>query len=110
MLGIPTSYQRLPYFYSDRYDLGMEYAGLAATWDEVVVRGDPATHAFLAFWLKDGRVVAGMHANVWDVTEAIQTPIRGGWPVDPARLADPGIPLDQVTGELAGALAARSTQ
>jgi hypothetical protein len=51
-----------------------------------------------------------MHANVWDVTEAIQTPIRGGWPVDPARLADPGIPLDQVTGELAGALAARSTQ
>jgi 3-phenylpropionate/trans-cinnamate dioxygenase ferredoxin reductase subunit len=110
MLGIPTSYQRLPYFYSDQYDLGMEYSGLAATWDQVVVRGDPATHAFLAFWLKDGRVVAGMHANVWDVTEAIQTLIRGGWPVDPARLADPGIPLDQVTGELAGALAARSTQ
>jgi hypothetical protein len=109
MLGIPTSYERLPYFYSDQYDLGMEYSGLAATWDEVVVRGDPATHAFLAFWLKDGRVVAGMNANVWDVTEAIQTLIRNGRPVDPERLADPGIPLDQVTGEQAGALAARST-
>jgi 3-phenylpropionate/trans-cinnamate dioxygenase ferredoxin reductase component len=86
MLGIPTSYARLPYFYSDQYDLGMEYSGLAATWDQVVVRGDPATHAFLAFWLKDQRVVAGMHANVWDVTEAIQSLIRNGRPVDPARL------------------------
>jgi transaldolase len=97
MLGIPTSYARLPYFYSDQYDLGMEYSGLAATWDQVVVRGDPVTHAFLAFWLKDGRVVAGMHANVWDVTEAIQNLIRNGRPVDPERLADPAIPLDPMT-------------
>jgi 3-phenylpropionate/trans-cinnamate dioxygenase ferredoxin reductase subunit len=110
MLGIPTSYARLPYFYSDQYDLGMEYSGLAATWDQVVVRGDPATHAFLAFWLKDGRVVAGMHANVWDVTEAIQTLIRNGRPVDPERLADPDIPLDQVTGDRSGALATGGTQ
>ena len=110
MLGIPTSYARLPYFYSDQYDLGMEYSGLAATWDQVVVRGDPATHAFLAFWLKDGRVVAGMHANVWDVTEAIQNLIRNGRPVDPERLADPDIPLDQVTGDRSGALATGGTQ
>jgi 3-phenylpropionate/trans-cinnamate dioxygenase ferredoxin reductase component len=110
MLGIPTSYARLPYFYSDQYDLGMEYSGLAATWDQVVVRGDPATHAFLAFWLKDQRVVAGMHANVWDVTEAIQTLIRNGRPVDPERLADPDIPLDQVTGDRSGALATGGTQ
>ncbi|HEX3202703.1 MAG TPA: FAD-dependent oxidoreductase [Actinomycetes bacterium] len=110
MLGIPTSYARLPYFYSDQYDLGMEYSGLAATWDQVVVRGDPATHAFLAFWLKDGRVVAGMHANVWDVTEAIQNLIRNGRPVDPERLADPAIPLDQVTGDRSGALATEGTQ
>jgi 3-phenylpropionate/trans-cinnamate dioxygenase ferredoxin reductase component len=110
MLGIPTSYARLPYFYSDQYDLGMEYSGLAATWDQVVVRGDPATHAFLAFWLKDQRVVAGMHANVWDVTEAIQSLIRNGRPVDPARLADPDIPLDQVTGDRSGALATGGTQ
>ena len=74
------------------------------------VRGRPGTGwwsaatrrlaQFIAFWLKDQRVVAGMNANVWDVTEPIQALIRGGLPVDPARLADPDIPLDQVTSEL----------
>jgi 3-phenylpropionate/trans-cinnamate dioxygenase ferredoxin reductase subunit len=101
MLGVPTPYARLPYFYSDQYDLGMEYSGLAVDWDRVVVRGDLATREFIAFWLKDQRILAGMNANVWDVTEPIQALIRGGWPVDPARLADPDIPLDQVTSELA---------
>src|ERR671913_452995 len=101
MLGRSLPYARLPYFYSDQYDLGMEYSGLASSWDRVVVRGDLASRQFIAFWLKDQRVVAGMNANVWDVTESIQGLIRGGWPVDPARLADPDIPLDQVTGALA---------
>jgi 3-phenylpropionate/trans-cinnamate dioxygenase ferredoxin reductase component len=109
MLGAGVSYARLPYFYSDQYDLGMEYSGLATDWDQVVVRGDLAAREFIAFWLKDQRVVAGMNANVWDVTESIQTLIRGGRPVDPERLANPSIPLDQVTGEPAGALA-RSTR
>jgi len=103
MLGIPTAYARLPYFYSDQYDLGMEYSGFAATdWDQVVVRGDLAARTFIAFWLKDQRVIAGMNANVWDVTESIQALIRGGRPVDPERLADPDIPLGQVTGEDTG--------
>ena len=110
MLGIPTAYARLPYFYSDQYDLGMEYSGLADGWDQVVVRGDLTAREFIAFWLKDQRVLAGMNAGVWDVTEPIQALIRGGWPVDPARLADPTIPLDQVTGEPAGTLTARSTR
>jgi 3-phenylpropionate/trans-cinnamate dioxygenase ferredoxin reductase component len=100
MLGIPTPYARLPYFYSDQYDLGMEYSGFAATWDRVVVRGDPADRSFIAFWLKDQRVLAGMNANTWDVVQDIQTLIRSGLPVDPAWLADPDIPLDQVTDEL----------
>src|SRR5512132_615778 len=110
MLGRSLPYARLPYFYSDQYDLGMEYSGLAASWDRVVVRGDLATRQFIAFWLQEQRVVAGMNANVWDVTESIQALIRGGWPVDPARLADPDLPLDQVTGDRAGALATRSTR
>ena len=105
MLGIPTPYARLPYFYSDQYDLSMEYSGFAATWDRVVVRGDPAARQFIAFWLKDQRVVAGMNANVWDVTGPIQALIRGGLPVDPARLADPDVPLDQVTGDRADGVA-----
>ena len=110
MLGRSMPYERLPYFYSDQYDLSMEYSGLAATWDRVVFRGDPATHAFIAFWLNDQRVIAGMNANVWDAVQAIQSLIRGGHPVDPERLANPDIPLDQVTGERSGALAARSTR
>jgi 3-phenylpropionate/trans-cinnamate dioxygenase ferredoxin reductase subunit len=108
MLGMPSSYERLPYFYSDQYDFGMEYSGFAATWDRVVLRGDPATRAFVAFWLKDRRVMAGMNANIWDIVESIQALIRDGRPVDPARLADPTIPLDQVAGQRSGAPAARS--
>jgi 3-phenylpropionate/trans-cinnamate dioxygenase ferredoxin reductase component len=110
MLGRALPYARLPYFYSDQYDLGMEYSGLATDWDQVVVRGDLTTRQFIAFWLKDQRVIAGMNAGVWDVVEPIQTLIRGGWPVDPERLANPDIPLDQVASERAGALAARSTR
>jgi 3-phenylpropionate/trans-cinnamate dioxygenase ferredoxin reductase subunit len=64
MLGVPTAYARLPYFYSDQYDLGMEYSGLAPTWDRVVIRGDLAAREFIAFWLKDQRVLAGMNAGV----------------------------------------------
>jgi 3-phenylpropionate/trans-cinnamate dioxygenase ferredoxin reductase component len=103
MLGIATPYERLPYFYSDQYDLGMEYSGFAATWDRVVVRGDPSARAFIAFWLKDQRVVAGMTANVWDVIESIKTLIRDGRPVDPGRLADPDVRLEQVAGRRSGA-------
>src|SRR5215217_5866395 len=101
MLGAASPYARLPYFYSDQYDLGMEYSGFATGRDRVVVRGDLAAREFIAFWLKGQRVVAGMSANVWDVTGSIQALIRGGRPVDPARLADPDIPLDQVPGALA---------
>lgn len=41
MLGKPASYDRLPYFFSDQYDVGMEYTGYAESWDGVVFRGDP---------------------------------------------------------------------
>jgi 3-phenylpropionate/trans-cinnamate dioxygenase ferredoxin reductase component len=102
MLGNATPYERLPYFYSDQYDLGMQFAGLATARDRVVFRGDPATRAFIAFWLEDRRVVAGMHANIWDAIEPIQTLIRDGRPVDPERLADPDLPLDHVASEPAG--------
>jgi 3-phenylpropionate/trans-cinnamate dioxygenase ferredoxin reductase component len=76
----------------------------------VVFRGDPATHAFIAFWLKDQQVVAGMHANLWDAIEPIQTLIRNAGPVDAARLADPTIPLARVAGRRATAPTAGSIQ
>jgi 3-phenylpropionate/trans-cinnamate dioxygenase ferredoxin reductase subunit len=98
MLGQDVSYDRVPYFYSDQYDLGMECSGLPSpgTYDQVVYRGDVPAREFIAFWLSAGRLVAGMNVNVWDVTGDIQSLIRSGRTLDPARLASPGIPLADV--------------
>ena len=100
MLGIPTTYTRLPSFYSDHYDLGMEYSGLATDWDRVVIRGDLAARTFIAFWLKDQRVLAGMNANIGNVTDAIQALIHSRRPVDPNHLTNPNIPHNQTTSDL----------
>jgi 3-phenylpropionate/trans-cinnamate dioxygenase ferredoxin reductase subunit len=103
MLGREQAYERLPYFFSDQYDVGMEYSGYATDWDEIVFRGDPQTREFIAFWLKDDLVLAGMNVNVWDVTSDIQTLIRARHPVDPARLADPTTPLSELVPQQAQA-------
>ncbi len=95
MLGQAVSYDPVPYFYSDQYDLGMECAGLPSpgTYDQVLYRGDRITREFIAFWLSGGSVIAGMNVNVWDVNDDIQSLIRAARPVDPARLTNPDIPL-----------------
>jgi 3-phenylpropionate/trans-cinnamate dioxygenase ferredoxin reductase component len=95
MLGQDVRYDRVPYFYSDQYDLGMECAGLPSPgrYDQVVYRGDPHSGEFIAFWLSRGAVVAGMNVNVWDVNDGIQSLIRSAREIDPARLANPDIPL-----------------
>jgi 3-phenylpropionate/trans-cinnamate dioxygenase ferredoxin reductase subunit len=94
MLGGTAPYQRLPYFFSDQYDVGMEYAGLARRWDRVVFRGDVAAREFVAFWIDGDRIVAGMNVNVWGVVDQVQHLIRERTPVDDRRLANPDIPLD----------------
>jgi len=106
MLGREVTYDRVPYFFSDQYDLGMEYSGYVEPggYDEVMFRGgssivDGKAPEFVAFWLRDGRVLAGMNANVWDVVTPIQALVRAGFagqPVDRTRLADPDVPLDKV--------------
>jgi 3-phenylpropionate/trans-cinnamate dioxygenase ferredoxin reductase subunit len=100
MLGEPVSYDRIPYFYSDQYDVGMEYSGHAPKWDEVVFRGDPAQGEFIAFWLRDGCVLAGMNVNVWDVNEHVQALIRSNQQIDVAALTDTDTPLESLIGEL----------
>jgi 3-phenylpropionate/trans-cinnamate dioxygenase ferredoxin reductase component len=97
MLGQDVAYDRIPYFFSDQYDVGMEYSGFATEWDEVVFRGDPASREFIAFWLQEQRVVAGMNVNVWDVNEHVQALIRSPQTIDTAALADPDTPLDSLT-------------
>ena len=98
MLGQQVEYNRVPYFFTDQYDLGMECSGLPSpgNYDEVVYRGDRASREFIAFWLKAGRVVAGMNVNVWDVTDDIQALVRSDHTVNASRLADPAIPLAEV--------------
>ncbi|MFF0432274.1 NAD(P)/FAD-dependent oxidoreductase [Streptomyces sp. NPDC004327] len=98
MLGRHVSYDRVPYFFTDQYDLGMEYSGWAppGSYDQVVVRGDTGKREFIAFWLKDGRVLAGMNVNVWDVTEPIQKLVRSRAQVDTDRLADASVPLESL--------------
>jgi 3-phenylpropionate/trans-cinnamate dioxygenase ferredoxin reductase subunit len=96
MLGHVTAYEKVPYFFSDQYDLGMEYRGWAPSFEQVVFRGDPAGGEFIAFWLAQGRVRAAMNANIWDQGDPIEALIRSDRPVDPARLADPDIELSKV--------------
>ncbi|GAA2566421.1 NAD(P)/FAD-dependent oxidoreductase [Mycolicibacterium diernhoferi] len=93
VLGNPGSYDELPYFFTDQYDLGMEYVGHAPEYDSVVFRGDVGAREFTAFWLdKDARVLAGMNVNIWDGLDDIKALVRSGKTVDAARLADPEVP------------------
>ncbi|MEU3921848.1 FAD-dependent oxidoreductase [Streptomyces sp. NPDC029004] len=98
MLGQDVNYDRIPYFFTDQYDLGMEYTGYVEPggYDQVVFRGRTDTREFIAFWLAGGRVLAGMNVNVWDVTDPIRALVTAGHPVDPARLADPDVPLNDL--------------
>lgn len=98
MLGRELTYDRVPYFFSDQYDVGLEYSGWAppGSYDQVVIRGDAGKRQFIAFWMKEGRVLAGMNVKVWDVTEPIQQLIRSRAQVDMEALADPHVPLESL--------------
>jgi 3-phenylpropionate/trans-cinnamate dioxygenase ferredoxin reductase subunit len=98
MLGQDVAYDRLPYFFSDQHDLGMEYTGYVDPdgFDQIVFRGDVAGREFVAFWLADGRIQAGMNVNVWDVIAPIETLIMSRRQVDTDRLADPEVPLESL--------------
>lgn len=93
LLGAGEAYDRLPYFYTDQYDLGMEYVGLGSGDDRVVFRGDPEALEFIAFWLADGRVSAAMNVNVWDVVDDLKALIAADHAIDTDRLGDADVPL-----------------
>ena len=95
MVGGDAAHDRVPGLFTDQYDLGMEYAGYVEPggYDEVAFRGDRDGGEFIAFWLADGRALAGMNVNVWGVTDDIQALVRSGHPVDKGRLVDPDVPL-----------------
>ena len=97
--GAADEYDRLPYFFTDQYDLGMEYVGAVGPegYDEVVLRGDVPGRVFTAFWLREGRVLAGMHVNDWDAIDPVRAIVARGAP-DVARLRDESVPLTDLTG------------
>ncbi len=78
LLGENEPFLASPYFFTDQYDLGCEYRGLAdPVSDELVVRGDLATREFTAFWLRDGEVAAAMNVNMWDDGDALDALVNG---------------------------------
>ena len=95
MAGQGEPYAKLPYFFTDQYDLGMEYHGWVGPdgYDDVVLRGDPESGEWLAFWLAGGHVLAGMTVNVWDQGDPVKAMARARTAVDRTRLADPDVPL-----------------
>ncbi|MCC6376842.1 MAG: FAD-dependent oxidoreductase [Microbacteriaceae bacterium] len=98
MLGQNESFEDIPYFYTDQFDLGMEYSGYGpmTRGAEIVYRGDKAAREFVAFWIKDERVVAGMNVNVWDVNEQVQRLIKSQKVVDLSKLTDATVPLEEI--------------
>jgi 3-phenylpropionate/trans-cinnamate dioxygenase ferredoxin reductase subunit len=96
--GSGAPYARTPYFYSDQFDLGMEYRGYAPRWGRVVLRGDLRGRAFDAFWLADNRVIAAMNANRWDDGKALSRLVASEVRVDPDRLADADVPIEELAG------------
>ena len=92
-------YDRVPFFFSEQYDVAIQYSGYAAGWDEVVFRGDPAAREFMAFWLAEGRVLAGMDVNAGQGRQAIEALILSSKEIDRDRLADPDTPLEQAVVE-----------
>ena len=98
MLGAEEPYERLPYFFTDQYDLGIEYVGSVGPdgYDEVVLRGDLPGRVLTAFWLKDGSALAGMHVNDWDAIDPIRQIVAAGR-VDVSRLRDQSVPLQGLT-------------
>jgi 3-phenylpropionate/trans-cinnamate dioxygenase ferredoxin reductase subunit len=96
LLGKGEVYDRLPYFYSDQYDVGLEYVGYATEWDDVVFRGNVEKREFIAFWVRNERVVAAMNCNIWDVVDDLKALITADKPVDLEALADATTPLDSL--------------
>lgn len=94
LLGEDVHYDWQPYFFTDQYDLGMEYVGRGSADDDVVIRGEDESGEFIAFWLRDRVVTAAMNVNTWDVSDQLRALI--GRRIAAGRLADAGVPVDDL--------------
>jgi 3-phenylpropionate/trans-cinnamate dioxygenase ferredoxin reductase component len=95
--GRSEPYERLPYFFSDQYDLGLEYVGHASPDDAVVIRGDVDARSFIAFWHRGGVVTAAMSVSIWDVIDDLKAIVESGSPLDVRRLTSVDVPLAELS-------------
>jgi 3-phenylpropionate/trans-cinnamate dioxygenase ferredoxin reductase component len=93
MLGLETVHDKVPWFWSDQYDLKLIIVGISQGWDTVVMRGDPAAHAFSVCYLREGELIAVDTVNSPKDQMAARKLIAAHARPDPDRLADPGVPL-----------------
>jgi 3-phenylpropionate/trans-cinnamate dioxygenase ferredoxin reductase subunit len=89
LVGGSEPYTASPYFYSDQYDLSLEFRGVADPLaDELVVRGDLKAREFVAFWIRDDEVRAAMNVNMWEDVGVLAALVDGVTRVDTTKLAD----------------------
>jgi 3-phenylpropionate/trans-cinnamate dioxygenase ferredoxin reductase subunit len=93
MLGKGSPYRDVYWFWSDQYEINLQYAGYHTEWDELVVRGSLEDRSFLAFYVKDGRVLATVGIGRGDDVQRCMPLIEAGAPVDPDKLSDEGVDL-----------------
>jgi 3-phenylpropionate/trans-cinnamate dioxygenase ferredoxin reductase subunit len=98
MLGFREPYAEVPWFWSDQYDMNMQYVGHASSWDQIVIRGDVQERRFTAFYLKGGRLRAAMAMNRARDIRPCRELIQAGVQVDAKKLQDEEVNLRSLVG------------
>jgi 3-phenylpropionate/trans-cinnamate dioxygenase ferredoxin reductase component len=93
LMGTPTVHDKLPWFWSDQYDLKLIIVGISAGYDAVIVRGTPAARSFSVCYLRDGELIAIDSVNAPRDQMAARKLIAARARPNPDKLADPGIAL-----------------
>jgi 3-phenylpropionate/trans-cinnamate dioxygenase ferredoxin reductase subunit len=92
LLGRAETYDRVPFFFSDQYELGMELVGRPDATAEIAIR--ETSEGYLAVWLADGRAVAAMQADTWDAKKPLSALVEAAAVVDPRAFQDSSVPLE----------------
>lgn len=96
LLGGEQRYAELPWFWSDQYDVKLQMIGLSDAHDQMIVRGDMDARAFVAFYLRDGILIAADAINSAREFMHCRKLVPRLARIDPQRLADPDTPLQDL--------------